>query len=76
MIARKYYGRNKYKYYMKDAICPNCQFKITVPVLTRKEYCYTCKRPMRLKWVEIDKPKPTEEVRCRDVGRKVKKYHD
>jgi len=80
MIAMKYVGRKKYKYYMKQAICPNCQFVITVPIMKKKEYCIPCRQKMKFRWVEIDEPDYTDylekgEIKCREVGRKPKKYH-
>ena len=79
MIVKKYAGHGKYRYYMKEAYCPECGDSFTVPIRTTKERC-RCGASMRFRLIEIDKPDYTDyfekgsQFRCKDVGRKPKKY--
>ena len=87
MIAKKYVGRGKYRYYMKKAYCPRCDFYKFVPVMQQRDpndKCPSCKITLRHKWVEIDEPDYEEyyaklrekpEIRCKYVGRKPRRHN-
>ncbi len=89
MVVKRYAGgrgKDKYRYYMREAYCPRCKDYYAVPFEENFHRCINCKTKMRYRLKEIDRPNYEEhyaperlfkrDKRVKDVGRKVKKYHD